>query len=179
VRWRLPEPFCTFDYRACCRAFETSGAVFIRVAAHGHRGAVALTSAGEIPAGALVDATGWRTALAGRAGDRRSSTGCSSPLRLRGSACRFTGEGICSAVWARHVCGGLVRRRLDGELSATAVAVQYAAYVERQRRRYRVLEWSTLAALRLPARVLGVLEAVMSWPGPLRLHAALSRDACR
>jgi digeranylgeranylglycerophospholipid reductase len=264
VRWRLPEPFCTFDYRACCRAaFETSGAGFIRAAAHGHRGAVALTSAGEIPAGVLVDATGWRTALAGRAGSA-SGTAASpaSPARggryfgleaevaapfetglhfyfwpefapdgyawafpagrvarvgvlsyrgrsglgprldafrrrlalppgprhggflgtrlgppvidgvfvagdAAGQCLPFTGEGIRSAVWAGHVCGGLVRRHLDGELSATAAAVQYAAYVERQRRRYRVLEWSTLAALRLPARMLGVLAAVVSRPGPL------------
>jgi flavin-dependent dehydrogenase len=261
VRWRLPEPFCTFDYRACCRAaFETSGAGFIRAAAHGHRGAVALTSAGEIPAGALVDATGWRTALAGRAGS--ASGTAASPTRggryfgleaevaapfetglhfyfwpefapdgyawafpagrvarvgvlsyrgrsglgphldafrrrlalppgprhggflgtrlgppvidgvfvagdAAGQCLPFTGEGIRSAVWAGHVCGELVRRHLDGELSATAAAVQYAAYVERQRRRYRVLEWSTLAALRLPARMLGVLAAVVSRPGPL------------
>ncbi|MHB8732387.1 MAG: geranylgeranyl reductase family protein [bacterium] len=262
VRWRLPEPFCTFDYRACCRAaFETSGAAFVRASAYGHRGPVALTSAGEIPARALVDATGWRVALAGRnaspvpraaaapsgagryfgleaevpapfaeglhfyfwpefapdgyawvfpAGrvarvgvlSYRGRSGLGPQLEAfrrrlglpsgprhggflgtrlgppvvdgvfvagdaAGQCLPFTGEGIRSAVWAGHVCGGLVRRRVDGEISAVAAAVQYAAYVERQRRRYRVLEWSTLAALRLPARVLGVLAARVSRPGPL------------
>lgn len=260
VRWRVPEPFSTFDYRACCRAaFETSGAGFVRASAHGHRGMVALTSAGEIPARALVDATGWRAALAGR--DPARAHGISAPggryfgleaevpasfagglhfyfwpdvapdgyawvfpagrvarvgvLSYRGRsnlgsqleafrsrlglppgsrhggflAARlgppvvdgvfvagdaaghclpFTGEGIRSAIWAGQVCGGLVRRILDGEISALAAATQYAVYVERQRRRYRVLEWSTLAALRLPARVLGTLAAWVSRPGPLR-----------
>ncbi|HEV2281928.1 MAG TPA: hypothetical protein VGX75_06010 [bacterium] len=262
VRWRVPEPFCTFDYRACCRAaFETSGAGFIRASAHGHRGTVALTSAGEIPARVLVDATGWRAALAGRGAasppcaaaapsgagryfgleaevpasfaaglhfyfwpefapdgyawvfpagrvarvgvlSYRGRSGLGPHLdafRLRlalpsgprhggflgtrlgppvidgvfvagdaaGQCLPFTGEGIRSAVWAGFVCGGLVRGRLDGGLSAASAAAQYAAYVDRQRRRHRVLEWSTLAALRLPARVLGLLAAWVSRPGPL------------
>jgi flavin-dependent dehydrogenase len=263
VRWRVPEPFCTFDYRACCRAaLETSGAGFLHASAHGHRGAVALTSAGDIPARILVDATGWRAALAGRdaASTPRPAAGASSgagryfgleaevpapfatglhfyfwpefapdgyawvfpagrvarvgvlsyrgrsglgpqldAFRRRlglpsgprhggflgtrlgppvvdgvfvagdaaGHCLPFTGEGIRSAVWAGHVCGGLVRRLLDGEMSAGAAAARYAAYVERQRRRYRVLEWSTAAVLRLPARVLGLLAAWASRPGPL------------
>ena len=79
----------------------------------------------------------------------------------------FTGEGIRSAVWAGYVCGELVRRQLDGEISAAASAAEYAGYVARQRRRLRVLEWSTVAALRLPARLLGLLAACVSRPGPL------------
>ena len=263
VRWPIPEPFCTFDYRACCRAaFETSGAEFVRTSAHGHRGPVALTSAGDIPARVLVDATGWRAALvrhgaasppsghevvpagagryfgleaevpaafarglhfyfwpeivrdgyawvfpAGRVARvgvlsyrGRSSLGSQLEAFLErlglprgprhggflgarlgppvvdgvfvvgdaaGHCLPFTGEGIRSAVWAGHVCGGLVRRVLDGEISAAEAATQYATYVERQRRRFRVLEWSTLAALTLPARVLGLLAAWVSRPGPL------------
>lgn len=257
VRWPLPEPFCTFDYRACCRAaFETSGAGFVRASAHGHRGTVALTSAGEIPARVLVDATGWRAALAGRreaglpaagpgryfgleaevpapfaaglhfyfwpeaapdgyawvfpAGQvarvgvlsYRGRSGLGPDLeafRTRlalppgprhggflgtrlgppvvdgvfvagdaaGHCLPFTGEGIRSAIWAGYVCGGLVRGLLDGDLSPARAAARYAAYVERQRRRYRVLEWSTVAALRLPARILGLLAAWVSRPGPL------------
>jgi len=254
VRWPIPEPFCTFDYQACCRAaFETSGAEFVRASALGHRGPVALTSAGEVPARVLVDATGWRAALvrrgaaATRAGRYfgleaeipaawaaglhfyfwpeivrdgyawvfpagpvvrvgvlsyrgRSSLGPQLEAFLArlglppgprhggflgarlgapvvdgvfvvgdaaGHCLPFTGEGIRSAVWAGRVCGGLVRRVLDGEISAAEAATRYAIYVERQRRRFRVLEWSTLAALTLPARVLGLLAAWVSRPGPL------------
>jgi digeranylgeranylglycerophospholipid reductase len=255
VRWPIPEPFCTFDYRACCRAaFERSGVEFVRASVHGHRGPVAVTSAGDIPAQVLVDATGWRAALvrrgaaaAPRAGRYfgleaevsavwapglhfyfwpeivrdgyawvfpagrvarvgllsyrgRSSLGPQLEAFLgrlglppgprhggflgarlgppvvdgvfvvgdaAGHCLPFTGEGIRSAVWAGHVCGGLVRRVLDGDVSAAEAAARYAMYVERQRRRFRVLEWSTLAALALPARVLGLLAAWVSRPGPL------------
>ncbi len=272
VRWPIPEPFCTFDYRACCRAaFETSGAEFVRASAHGHRGPVALTSVGDFPARVLIDATGWRAALV-RLGPRLECHGGprqsprAEPERARAGAGRyfgieaevpavweaglhfyfwpeivrdgyawvfpagrvarvgvlsyhgrsslgsqleaflerlglppgprhggflgarlgppvidgvfvvgdaaghclpFTGEGIRSAVWAGHVCGGLVRRALDGDISAAEAATRYAMYVERQRRRFRVLEWSTLAALTLPARVLGLLAAWVSRPGPM------------
>lgn len=263
VRWALPEPFCTFDYRVCCRAaFAASGAAFVRASVQGRRGAVALTSAGEVPARVLVDATGWRAAMARRgevsptAGTgasagagryfgleaevpaswaaglhfyfwpeivrdgyawvfpagrvarvgvlsfrARSHLGSSLEMFLRrlglpsgprhggflgirlrppvvdgafvvgdaaGHCLPFTGEGIRSAVWAGQVCGGLVRRVLDGEISAAAAAARYTRYVERQRRRYRVLEWSTLAALSLPARALGRMSAWVARPGPLR-----------
>lgn len=272
VRWPLPEPFCTFDYRACCRAaFEASGARFVRASAHGHLGTTALTSAAEIPARVLVDATGWRGALAGLGPRREQEATPASPPRAMGAVSRapgryfgleaevparfaaglhfyfwpdvapggyawafpagrvarvgvlsyrgrsdlgsqlealrsrlglppghrhggflaarlgppvvdgvfvvgdaaghclpFTGEGIRSAVWAGLFCGGLVRRLLDGEISAADAAARYTAYTERQRRRYRVLEWSTLAAVSLPARVLGLLAAGVARPGPLR-----------
>ncbi|HLW47168.1 MAG TPA: hypothetical protein VKW09_05310 [bacterium] len=273
LRWPVPEPFCTFDYRACCRAaFERSGAGFVRASVQGHRGGVALTSAGEIPARVLIDATGWRAALARRAADRpregasgggsgaaaaahgspasryfgleaevaasfagglhfyfwpdvvrdgyawvfpagrvarvgllsyrgRSALGSQldallSRLRLpsgprhggflatrlgpavvdgvfmvgdaAGHCLPFSGEGIRSAVWAGLVCGGLAGRILDGGLSDSDAAARYAAYARRQRRRYRVLEWSTIAALTLPPRVLGMLAAWASRPGPLR-----------
>ncbi|HEV2439981.1 MAG TPA: hypothetical protein VGX97_07955 [bacterium] len=275
VRWAAPEPFCTFDYRACCRAaLVASGAAFVRASVQGRRGAVALTSAGELPARVLVDATGWRAAMARRgetsptagpspAGHHvleagagtsagagryfgleaevpaswaaglhfyfwpeivrdgyawvfpagrvarvgvlsfraRSHLGSSLEMFLRrlglpsgprhggflgvrlrppvvdgafvvgdaaGHCLPFTGEGIRSAVWAGQVCGGLVRRALDGEISAADAAARYTRYVERQRRRYRVLEWSTLAALSLPARALGRMSAWVSRPGPLR-----------
>ncbi|HKX17471.1 MAG TPA: hypothetical protein VJT33_05610 [bacterium] len=253
VRWRVPEPFCTFDYRACCRAaFDASGAGFVQASVRGRRGATALTSAGEITARVLVDATGWRAALAGRDGAPRGGryfgleaevpapfapglhfyfwrdaapdgyawvfpagsvsrvgilsyrgrshlgpqldallarlglppgprhggflgAGLARPVvdgvfvagDAAGHCLPFTGEGIRSAVWAGYVCGELVRRQLDGEISAAASAAEYAGYVARQRRRLRVLEWSTVAALRLPARLLGLLAACVSRPGPL------------
>jgi flavin-dependent dehydrogenase len=269
IRWPVPEPFCTFDYRVCClAAFERTGARFLRASVRGHRGAVALTSAGEIPARMLVDATGWRAALARHGGGlengsgaRLSGPGVRAPRGSRyfgletevrasfaaglhfyfwpdivrdgyawvfpaGQAARvgvlsyqgrsavglqldrflsrlrlpsgprhggflstslgrpvvdevfvvgdaaghclpFSGEGIRSAIWAGRVCGGLIAHVLDGDLSASQAAVRYAAYAARQRRRYRVLEWSTRAALALPARALGVLAAWVSRPGPL------------
>lgn len=66
IRWPLPEPFCTFDYRAGCRAaFAGTGAEFLQAAVRGRRGATAVTTAGDIPGRVLVDCTGWRAALAG------------------------------------------------------------------------------------------------------------------
>ncbi len=66
IRWVLPGPFCTFDYRACCRtAFAGAEAEFVRAAVHGRRGAVVVTTAGDIPGRVLIDCTGWRAALAG------------------------------------------------------------------------------------------------------------------
>jgi menaquinone-9 beta-reductase len=259
IHWPVPQPFCTFDYRACCRvAFDrAAGARFVRASVCGHRDGVALTSVGEIPARVLVDATGWRAALAG-AGARRTRAmppgryfgleaevpasfaeglhfyfwpnivrdgyawvfpagrvarvgvlsyrgrtalgpelqrfltrlGLPSGSRhggflsarlgppvvngvfvvgdAAGHCLPFSGEGIRSAIWAGRVCGRLVARVLDGGLSLRDAADCYAAYTARQRRRYRVLEWSTVAALTLPARVLGVLAACVARPGPLR-----------
>lgn len=270
VRWPLPEPFCTFDYRTCCRAaFAASGAGFLQAAAYGHReGMVALTSAGEIPARILVDATGWRAALSrtpgapsrGPAGVARGpaagryfglevevparfETGLhfyflpdtvrdgyawvfpaggvvragvlsyrarsglgrqleaflarlelpSGPrhggfLRTRlgppvvdgiflvgdaaGHCLPLTGEGIRSAVWAGRICGGLLRGVLADEMTPAGAGAAYTAYAERQRRRYRVLEWSTAAALTLPAPALGALAAWASRPGLLRAFMA-------
>jgi digeranylgeranylglycerophospholipid reductase len=82
VSWPLPEPFCTFDYRACCRAaLAGTGAHVMRAAVLGlrrepgmrRRGAAAVTSAGDVPARALVDCTGWRAALAGSGSARDRS----------------------------------------------------------------------------------------------------------
>lgn len=65
VRWPLPEPFCTFDYRECCRAaLGGTGARVLRARIQGRRGQTALTSAGELAGRILVDCTGWRAALA-------------------------------------------------------------------------------------------------------------------
>jgi flavin-dependent dehydrogenase len=268
IRWPLPEPFCTFEYRACCRAaFAGSGARYLRASVRGRCGAsVAVTSAGDLTAGVLVDATGWRASLARPSSDAaargrltgtptgagegryfgleaevaaapadglhfyfwpdvvrdgyawvfpagsvarvgilsyrgRSSVGAQLAAFLQrlglpsgrrhggflgvrlvapvvdgvfvvgdaaGQCLPFTGEGIRSAVWAGRVCGALLRRALDGEISVSDAATRYVAYAARERRRYRVLEWSTRAALTLPARVLGVLAAAVARPGLLR-----------
>jgi len=68
VRWPLPEPFCTFDYRTCCReAAAGTGTPLLRAAVRGRRGRIALTSQGPLSGSILVDCTGWRRALAGDA----------------------------------------------------------------------------------------------------------------
>jgi flavin-dependent dehydrogenase len=91
VRWPLPEPFCTFDYRACCRAaFAGAGASLLRARVRGHRGTVAVTSAGDVSGRVLVDCTGWRAVLARRAPDPprdapdAGSPGSATPSRYFG-----------------------------------------------------------------------------------------------
>ncbi len=74
VRWPLPEPFCTFDYRRCCLdALAGTSAGVLRASVLGRRGTTAITSAGQIGGRVLVDCTGWRAALAEGGGDRSSS----------------------------------------------------------------------------------------------------------
>jgi menaquinone-9 beta-reductase len=64
VRWALPEPFCTFDYRRCCLdALAGAASGIIRASVLGRRGPIVMTSAGEIEGRVLVDCTGWRAAL--------------------------------------------------------------------------------------------------------------------
>jgi menaquinone-9 beta-reductase len=261
VRWPLPEPFCTFDYRTCCReAAAGAGSGLLRAAVRGRRGTVALTSQGPLPGSILIDCTGWRRALVGDSpepggGPRpyrldrryfgleteargtffpglhfyfwpeivrdgyawafpagpavrigvlsyRGRTDLGQGLRVllgtlgmsagpvhggflgtglhppvidgvfcagdaAGQCLPFTGEGIRSAVWAGLTCGRLIRRVLDGRLGVDDAAGRYEAFVRRQRRRYRALVWATLAAVMLPARVLGSLAAWAGRPGPL------------
>jgi len=70
VRWPLPEPFCTFDYRACCAAAYASLDVpLLRASVQGRRGLAVRTSSGDVTGRVLVDATGWRAVLSGA--DRR------------------------------------------------------------------------------------------------------------
>ncbi|HEU5317574.1 MAG TPA: NAD(P)/FAD-dependent oxidoreductase [Chloroflexota bacterium] len=68
LRYRLPEPFCTFDYGALCRLLADRArgrGVEIRVArVTGSRDGRLLTDSGEIEARCVVDATGWRAAIA-------------------------------------------------------------------------------------------------------------------
>ena len=64
-RHRLPYPFCTFDYRTFCRLllarFEGD---LIRASARGVDGDQVLTDQGPVAGRVVVDATGWRAALA-------------------------------------------------------------------------------------------------------------------
>jgi flavin-dependent dehydrogenase len=68
LTYRLPEPFCTFDYRALCVLLADRargrGVEIVRARATGHRGGQLLTDSGPIDARCVVDATGWRAAVA-------------------------------------------------------------------------------------------------------------------
>ena len=66
AEWPLPEPFCTFDYKALCEiAFARIGAEFLHATVLGRAGTIVRTSSGEIQGRLLIDATGWRATLAG------------------------------------------------------------------------------------------------------------------
>jgi len=61
----LPDPFCTFDYQIFCnRLFAYSDADLLHASVLGRRGHVVYTTRGAFDAGLLIDATGWRAALA-------------------------------------------------------------------------------------------------------------------
>lgn len=65
-RWPLPEPFCTFDYRRFCTlALSRASAGVVRAAVLGRDGEGVRTSVGTVRARFLIDASGWRAALAG------------------------------------------------------------------------------------------------------------------
>ena len=64
--WRPGVPFAAFDYRAFCTAVLRRLDVEVKVtAALGTDGESVLTRAGRVSAPLIVDATGWRAALAG------------------------------------------------------------------------------------------------------------------
>jgi flavin-dependent dehydrogenase len=68
VRWDLPEPFSTFDYRALCGLLweQCGGAVEFETAkVDGRTGSVVHTDRGDVAAGLLVDCLGWRRVLGG------------------------------------------------------------------------------------------------------------------
>lgn len=61
----MPYSFCTFDYRVFCNGLlaQSDGEV-LRASVLGHDGHRVSTTRGEIEAEILIDATGWRAALA-------------------------------------------------------------------------------------------------------------------
>lgn len=75
--WSLPEPFCTFDYTSFCKlALARTTAEFLHVTVlgrglhspftdHHSRYSIVRTSGGDFEGRFLIDATGWRAALAG------------------------------------------------------------------------------------------------------------------
>jgi menaquinone-9 beta-reductase len=72
-RFGVRHPFATFDYRRLCELlFCQTGATFLQASVTGLRGREVLTSRGGFRAPVLVDASGWRAALAGSPTPRRS-----------------------------------------------------------------------------------------------------------
>jgi flavin-dependent dehydrogenase len=65
ARWPLPWTFSTFDYRTLCELlWEQSGAASFETAkVDGRSGNVVHTDRGDISAGVIVDALGWRRVL--------------------------------------------------------------------------------------------------------------------
>src|ERR671924_1679289 len=65
ARWALPWTFSTFDYRTLCRLlWEQSGeAAFETAKVDGRSGNVVHTDRGDVSAGLIVDALGWRRVL--------------------------------------------------------------------------------------------------------------------
>lgn len=67
LEYPLPYPFCTFDYRIfCSRLFAQADAELLHASVLGHRGHQVFTTRGTFDAEILIDATGWRAALATR-----------------------------------------------------------------------------------------------------------------
>jgi flavin-dependent dehydrogenase len=64
VRYRLPWTFSTFDYRTVCELLADQGSFAFETAkVDGRTGHVAHTDRGDIRAGVVVDALGWRRVL--------------------------------------------------------------------------------------------------------------------
>jgi len=67
----LPYSFCTFDYRVFCnRLLAQRDAEILHASVLGHRGHEVFTTRGAFDAEMLIDATGWRAALATNAQQR-------------------------------------------------------------------------------------------------------------
>jgi flavin-dependent dehydrogenase len=94
VRWGLPEPYCTFDYRRCCLdAHAGARTPVLRGSVQDRHGNAVLTSQGEVRADILIDCTGWRAALAEPDGARAAA-------RLRGRLPRSFPFGLEAEVQA-------------------------------------------------------------------------------
>jgi flavin-dependent dehydrogenase len=81
VRWPLPEPFCTFDYGEFCRrAFEGSGALFQQASVQAIQGDRVSSTAGDVAASLIIDATGPRSRLSPRMDGRRVAFGIETEI---------------------------------------------------------------------------------------------------
>ena len=70
--YSTPYPFCTFDYRAFCnKLLAQTDVEILHASVRGHRGHLVETTRGTFDAEILIDASGWRAALAGQSGRGR------------------------------------------------------------------------------------------------------------
>jgi flavin-dependent dehydrogenase len=93
-RFRLPYPFCTFDYRRFCRLLlERFGGEVIKASALGVEAGAVVTDAGPVPGTVLVDATGWRATLASSA-DPGFPAHAAITYGLEKPATGFDGDGL-------------------------------------------------------------------------------------
>jgi menaquinone-9 beta-reductase len=96
ARWPLPWTFSTFDYRTLCGLLweQSGGAEFETAKVNGRTGSVVHTDRGDVTAGLIVDALGWRRVLGG--GDNVQPPG--APLS-RGLEVHPDGSGADLELW--------------------------------------------------------------------------------
>jgi menaquinone-9 beta-reductase len=95
VNYRLPWTFSTFDYRTLCERLADQGAFTFETAkVDGQRGKVVHTDRGDIRAGMIVDALGWRRVLG--AGDNVQPP---DALLSRGLEVHPNGSGDEMEIW--------------------------------------------------------------------------------
>jgi menaquinone-9 beta-reductase len=95
IEYPMPYPFCTFDYRKLCQLLLAQADVeVVRASVLCHEGNVVTTTRGEFEARVLIDATGWRAALATHSQRREEaptgrSFGMETSLPVRGRGLHF------------------------------------------------------------------------------------------
>jgi menaquinone-9 beta-reductase len=93
-RFRLPYPFCTFDYRSFCRLLlERFDGDLIPASALGVEAGAVVTDHGPVSGRVLVDATGWRAVLA-RSAEPGFPAHAAVSYGLEKAAQGFSGDGL-------------------------------------------------------------------------------------
>jgi menaquinone-9 beta-reductase len=93
-RFRLPYPFCTFDYRSFCRLLlQRFNGDLISASALGVEAGAVVTDSGPVSGRVLVDATGWRAVLA-RSVEPGFPAHAAITYGLEKEARGFSGEGL-------------------------------------------------------------------------------------
>jgi flavin-dependent dehydrogenase len=92
--FRLPYPFCTFDYRTFCRLLlDRFDGDLITASATGVEAGAVLTDRGPVAGRVLVDATGWRAVLA-RSAEPDFPAHLAITYGLEKAATGFDGQGL-------------------------------------------------------------------------------------
>jgi menaquinone-9 beta-reductase len=101
VDYDLPYSFCTFEYRTFCyRLLEQCEVEILPASVLGHRGHLVYTTKGVFDAEILVDATGWRAALATNSGtqtepNRGRSFGLETVIPIAADGLHFYYDPTC------------------------------------------------------------------------------------